>query len=273
MKNLVDIDLKEISKDLQSWNASSRKWNPEIYSSKGNIKEVDSNLSDVINLLDGEEKELKYLKTIRFLYTHFTRNVEVYKKGFVNDDKILMNMYTGGVWVIVSYIAAACIYVQSPKAKSPDKMYGELVDQISKQVKHPTYTEYMLNAEKRAFNTESLLYEGVLAAAATVASFLMGIRLIQWNMYMIRTKLSDKLKVTAEYMEKNANRLNNTDRKNKDKIVSRQLKSVDLLNKAAEFLRIKLDDEVPVSKPPELKSKKEKDESPSTLDDLDDIEL
>lgn len=269
----ADGALEEIVNQIREWTKVSKKHSPEIYDSKGDITKLKGGISEDILLLGGEDKELKYLKQVKFLYDHFESKKEIYKKGFINNDEVLMNTYASGVWLIVTYVAAACVYVETEKGKSPDTKYGEMIQTITKQIKHPMYTEYMDNAEKRTFNAESLMFEGVIAAATAVVSFMLGIRLIQWNMYMIRTKLSDKLKVTAEYMEKNAKRIGNTDRKNKDKIVERQLKSVDMLNRVAEFLRIKLDDEPPVSKPPEIKKKKNDDTKSKADDDMDDIEL
>ena len=153
---------------------------------------------------------------------------------------------------------------------NPDVKYGGMVKDLQKVLSHPKYIAYMDEAEESVMHTEGLMFEGVMAIGATLVSMVVVIRLIVWNIYTMRTKVSDKLKATDEYLEKNVQRLANTDNKDKDKIIKKQKGAIQGLNKASELLRIKLDDEE-VTKPKTIKKNPSSDDN--TGDDDDDFVL
>lgn len=284
--------INDMMKDISKWSKASANRNKEIYDTKGDIAKFNPNLMDVINALDtsntssytfnqsysnGSSSNMSSttssgLRRIRGLYSHFNINKNTYINAFKNGNETLKTVYVSGTWLIISYITQACIKAASNRAANPDAKYGKMIEQFADIIGHPNFIEYMETAEKSTLNTESILYEGVLAVGTALVGMIVGLRLIQWNIFTMRTKISDKLKVSAEYLEKNASRLKNTDKKNKDKIAEKQLKAADTLNKAAEFLRIKMDDETP-TKPPEPRKKTPTNDTNDSTDDDDDFEL
>lgn len=277
--------MSNMRKDIGKWFKASRGRNEEIFESGGDITKIIPDIREVASVISKNEISIAgmkdTLKNLSALYEHFNRNKAIYMKAVKLDssktfgDKdcsMVAGIYYASVWTMVSYLAEAIVSLQGKKTRKLDK-YAKWIADTKKYVGSPTYVEWMGIAEKSHMNTESVLFENpVLAAGAVVIGGLTLVRLITWNIYNMRTKLSDKLKVTAEYMEKNAKRLSNTNRKNKDKIVARQLKSVDVMNRLAELFRIKTDEDK-LSSPPKLSAPSKKDDSsPSTSDD-DDFEL
>lgn len=280
-------------KEMSEWTKNAKARNKEIYDTQGDITKLDPNMGDVIKFISSGESplsttaevstvitptdihnvsKLSRLTMIKSLYSHFVMHKSTYMNAFKSGNETIKTVYVSGTWLIVSYLAELCIYLGGSKIISPDKKYGNMISQLQKVLSHPKFIEYANTADNLGFNTESILYETVLAVGTTIVSFIVALRLIVWNMYMMRTKISDKLKVTAEFLEKNANRLQKTNKKNKDKIASKQLKAVDTLNRISEKLRIKLDDEV-VTTPPPMKTKPSEPSNDTNDDEDDDIEL
>lgn len=269
-KNLFNDAIKE----MQKWTKSSQERNKEIYDTKGDITKFEPNLSDVINLISKKShtnmSTFSMLSKIKALYSHFMLHKNTYMNAFKSGNETIKTVYVSGTWLIISYLSELCIYIGGGKIIPPDKKYGKMISTLQDVLSHPKFIEYANTADDLVFNTESILYETVMSVGTTIISFIVALRLIVWNMYMMRTKISDKLKVTAEFLEKNANRLQKTDKKNKDKIAFKQLKAVDKLNRLSEKLRIKLDGDV-VSSPPPINTTP-KETTPKDEDD-DDIEL
>lgn len=272
-------------KEMQVWTKNSQARNKEIYDTKGDITALDPNIGDVIKFIASGEasvsapdissfigSNVKTLSTIKSLYSHFMIHKNTYMNAFKSGNETIKTVYVSGTWLIISYLAELCVYLSGSKTVSPDRKYGNMINSLQKVLSHPKFIAYANTADDLAFNTESILYETVMAVGTTIVSFIVAIRLIVWNMYMMRTKISDKLKVTAEFLEKNATRLQRTNKKNKDKIAVKQLKAVDTLNKISEKLRIKIDDDV-VSTPPPVKTKPNDIPSSNEDDEDDDIEL
>ncbi len=243
--------------------------NKEIFETKGDIDKFDINFLDCCKAIEGSDADLgatsaslksaqrnsakSDLAVVRGFYTHFKMHKKKYIDAFKQDNTALTGVYVSGTWLMISYLAATCVYITNPgSAHNPHMKYGKMVSDLQKVIGHPKYINYLSEADEVKVQTEALLFEGVFAVGAALVSMIVLIRLIIWNIYTMRTTLSDKLKVTAEFMERNVNRLKNKDMKNKDKIIEKQQGAIKGLNKASEFLRIKLDDEK-VSSPPAIK--------------------
>lgn len=283
-KDYLGSLLKDINKMMGV--ASTR--NKEIFDTKGDITTFEINLLETIQLLEGKSVSSftggsggdsvvqsssttvkSDLSSIRGLYTHFKMHKRQYMEAFKTDNTAIKGVYVSGVWLIVSYLAATCMYNMRPTLMSnPAFKYGRMIKDLHKVITSTKYISYMEEMEDVKINTEALMFEGVFAVSAAIVSMVVLVRLIIWNVYTMRTKLSDKLKVTAEYMERNVSRLKNKDMKNKDKIIGKQQKAIVNLNKAAETLRIKLDDEK-VSSPPAIKGKRPDDSGSGGKNDSD----
>lgn len=276
---------KELTHGMRSeilkWARAAKGRNTEIYNTKGDITQITPDIRETASTLakgigengtKGVEGLREGLTTVSALYNHFAHHKDVYTKAFASKNETVIQIYVSSVWSMISYLAEGIVSAQGRKTAKLDK-YGKWIRDLKKMVNSPKFVEYLVIDEKSQMNTESILYEsGLLAAGATIVGGLTLARLIIWNMYNMRTKLSDKLKVTAEYMEKNAKRLSNTNRKNKDKIVARQLKSVDVMNRLSELFRIKTDEDK-ISSPPKVSAPAKKDDSSTSASDDDDFEL
>ena len=266
-------------KEMQEWTKKSSSKNKEIYDTKGDITKFDPDLKEVIDVLSKSEdlnsapdmtNIERNLIDVKGLYSHFMLHKNTYIHAFKSGNETVKTIYISGTWLLITVLADLCAHFGTRRVFSKSK-YSDMITKFNNVISHPKFIEYVNTADDLVFNTESILYEDVFAVGTTIVSFIVALRLVVWNMYMMRTKLSDKLKVTAEFLEKNANRLKASNKKDKDKIAAKQLKAVDTLSRISEKLRIKMDDDT-YSNPPPIKMNKET--TPTIEDDEDDdIEL
>lgn len=290
LQNMVD--------DISKWSKSSEKRNQEIYDTKGDITKFDPDIKDVIDslqnsvgsgvmLMDGgtggqaNSVRLQYMNVIRSLYAHFTIHKKLYMDAFKTGNKTAQQVYVAGTWLLISYTSAICSafmvgansLFRGKQLKNADMKYGDMIQSFHKVITHPKYVQYLDTAESSSLNTEGILYEGAIAIGGAIVALVMTLRLITWNIYMMRTKLSDKLKVSAEFLEKNAKRIGNTDRKNAQKIAERQKLASIQLNKMGEKLRIKLDEDEYTKPPKPDKPTQKNDSKNDTSSDDDDMDI
>ena len=275
--------LNSMVEEISKWTKSATPRNQEIFDTNGDITKFEPDLMEVCRALErsygnGEapnsQIDSNILTKARALYTHFNMHKKLYIDAFKTDNKTVKTVYVAGTWLLISYLSAACVYFTGHKfMNNPDLKFGKMISDLHKIISHPKYVEYMTTAERAVLHSESLLYESAIAIGTTIVSMIVVLRLIIWNIYTMRTKLSDKLKVTAEFLEKNATRVKNTGRKDAEKIATKQLKIVDSLNRAAEKLRIKMDDDTVTKPTPASNPKRPSSEPIEDEDDMDDFEL
>lgn len=297
-KEYLNSMIKEISK----WSKSGEKRNQEIFDTKGDITKFDPDIKDVIDALShptvatndiqgrsteaggsfaGGETEysskiaISYIRDIRSIYAHFLLHKKLYMDAFKSNNETAKAVYVAGTWLLISYTSAICAMLMYKTnllgIHKIDAKYGSMVESFYKVITHPKYVEYLNTAEGSVLNTESILYESAIAIGSAVVALVVTLRLIMWNIYTMRTKLSDKLRVSAEFLEKNSKRIGNTDRKNAAKIAENQKLASIKLAKMADKIMIKMDDDEYTR--PAAPAKPSAPSTPSKKEDDDDMDI